>query len=183
MEIFFPMSTRTLAVVYQAPLTPTQYIYDVARATFEPFMSSHPLPTHASAAAQEPHTTISEAKRIANAANAQLSTGATSTGGKAKSSLNAGDEPAVLSEAKIRAKAGLTGRTVLLPSDDAAAYQHHVSGYEKDLRPVGQRECDLVQSIADASWRLQRIPVLESAIYAQGRIQAHRAVSARCARF
>jgi hypothetical protein len=94
----------------------------------------------------------------ANAANAQLSTGPTSPEGKAKSSLNA-------------LKTGLTGRTVLLPAEDAAAYQQHVSDYEKELRPAGQRECDLVQSIADASWRLQRIPVLESAIYAQGRIQ------------
>lgn len=49
--------------------------------------------------------------------------------------------------------------------------RQHVSDHEKELRPVGQRECDLVQSIADASWRLQRIPALESAIYAQGRIQ------------
>jgi predicted secreted protein len=120
-------------------------------------MTPHPLPTAASAAAPESHAT-SDAKRLANAANAQLSTGPASAEGKAKSSLNA-------------LKTGLTGRTVLLPAEDAAAYQQHVSGYEKELRPVGQRECDLVQSIADGSWRLQRIPVLESAIYAQGRLQ------------
>jgi hypothetical protein len=121
-------------------------------------MNLHSAPDTPSAAAQQSHTTISEAKRIANAGNAQLSTGPTSADGKAKSSLNA-------------LKTALTGRTVLLPADDAAAYQQHVSDYEKELRPVGQRECDLVQSIADASWRLQRIPVLESAMYAQGRIR------------
>ncbi len=120
-------------------------------------MTPLPLPTAASAAAPESHAT-SEAKRLANAANAQFSTGPTSLEGKAKSSLNA-------------LKTALTGRTVLLPAEDAAAYQQHVSDYEKELRPVSQRECDLVQSIADASWRLQRIPVLESAIYSQGRIQ------------
>jgi hypothetical protein len=120
-------------------------------------MSSHPLPTAASAPAPESHA-ISEAKRLANAADAQLSTGPTSPEGKAKSSLNA-------------LKTGLTGRTVLLPTEDAVAYQQHVSD-EKELRPAGQRECDLVQSIADASWRLQRIPALESAIYAQGGIQS-----------
>jgi hypothetical protein len=99
-----------------------------------------------------------ESQIRANRENAQLSTGPTSSPGKAKSSLNA-------------LKTGLTGRTVLLPAEDAAAYEQHVHGYEKELRPVGQRECDLVQSIADSSWRLQRIPALEMAIYAQGSLQ------------
>src|SRR6202451_2374877 len=123
-------------------------------------MNPRPLPNPASAAAPESHlaTPVSEAKRIANAANAQLSTGAKSPEAKAKCALNA-------------LKTALTGRTVLLPSEDAAAYEQHVSDYEKELRPVNQRECDLVQSIADSSWRLQRIPTLEFAIYAQGRIQ------------
>jgi len=114
----------------------------------------------ASAAAPESRTAapVSEAKLAANKANAQLSTGAKTPEGKATSSLNA-------------VTTALTGRTVLLPTDDAAAYQQHVRGYEKELRPVGQRECDLVQSIADASWRLQRIPALELAIYAKGRLQ------------
>jgi hypothetical protein len=123
-------------------------------------MSLHSLSTAASAAAPESHAAapVSEAKRLANTANAELSTGPTSPEGKAKSSLNA-------------LKTALTGRTVLLPSEDAAAYAQHVCDYGKDLRPVGRRECDLVQSIADSSWRLQRIPTLEFAIYAQGSIQ------------
>ncbi len=101
---------------------------------------------------------ISQAKQIANKANAQLSSGPKTSEGKAKSSLNA-------------VKTGLTGRTVLLHSDDAAAYQQHVRDYEKELCPGGQRECDLVQSIADSAWRLGRISALEMAIYAQGRAQ------------
>jgi predicted secreted protein len=123
-------------------------------------MNSHQPPTPNSAAAPEPPpaTYVSEAKRLANLANAQLSSGPTSIDGKAKSSLNA-------------VKTGLTGRTVLLHTDDVAAYQQHVADYEKELRPAGQRECDLVQSIADSAWRLQRIPALEMAIYAQGRVQ------------
>jgi hypothetical protein len=123
-------------------------------------MNSHLLTSAASAAAPEsqPASQISEAKRIANKLNAQLSPGPTSPEGKIKSSLNA-------------VKTALTGRTILLPADDVAAYEQHVAEYEKDLRPVGQRECDLVQSIADSSWRLQRIPSLEAAIYARGRIQ------------
>jgi hypothetical protein len=123
-------------------------------------MNPHQLLTSASAAApeSEPLAHISPAKQTANRANAQLSSGPKTSEGRAKSSLNA-------------VKTGLSGRTVLLHSDDAAVYQQHVSDYEKELRPVGQRECDLVQSIADSAWRLSRIPALEMAIYAQNRTQ------------
>ena len=123
-------------------------------------MNPHQLPTSASAAAPESESLahISQAKQTANQANAQLSRGPKTPEGKVKSSLNA-------------VKTGLSGRTVLLHSDDAAVYQQHVRDYEKELRPVGQRECDLVQSIADSAWRLSRIPALEMAIYAQGRTQ------------
>jgi hypothetical protein len=99
---------------------------------------------------------ISEARLAANRANAQLSTGARTPEGKAISSMNA-------------VKTGLTGRTVLLPSDDAEAYQQHLTAYESEFQPVGLRERELVQSLADIQWRLQRIPGLEMAIYARGR--------------
>jgi CRISPR/Cas system CSM-associated protein Csm2 small subunit len=92
----------------------------------------------------------------ANQSNAQLSTGPTTDAGKAKVSLNA-------------VKTGLTGRTVLLPSDDAAEYQEFCAAYEKEFAPVGQREADLAQSIVDTLWRLRRIPALEMAIYSKAR--------------
>jgi hypothetical protein len=98
----------------------------------------------------------SESRLAANRANAQLSTGPRTSAGKAISCMNA-------------VKTGLTGRTVLLPSDDADAYQQHLSAYENELQPVGLRERELVQSLADIQWRLQRIPGLEMAIYARGR--------------
>jgi hypothetical protein len=66
-------------------------------------------------------------------------------------------------------KTGLTGRTVLLPCDDAEAYRNLLAAYENEFKPVGLRECELVQSLADIQWRLQRIPGLEMAIYARGR--------------
>jgi hypothetical protein len=66
-------------------------------------------------------------------------------------------------------KTGLTGRTVLLPSDDTEAYCQHLAAYETEFQPVGLRERELVQSLADLRWRLQRIPGLEMAIYARGR--------------
>src|SRR5438874_10633244 len=94
----------------------------------------------------------------ANQKNAQLSTGPTSDTGKTKSSLNA-------------VKTGLTGRTVLLPGDDAALYEAHVSEFMKRLAPVGENEQNLVQSLADTEWRLLRIPALEMGIYAVGRIE------------
>jgi hypothetical protein len=101
--------------------------------------------------------TQSLARLEANRANAQLSTGPRSEEGKRKSSLNA-------------VKTALTGVTVLLPTDDAAEYQSHIARYEKEFRPVGIEESELVQSLADISWRLRRIPGLEMAIYARGSI-------------
>jgi hypothetical protein len=94
----------------------------------------------------------------ANRANAQLSTGPASPEGKAKVSHNA-------------VKTGLTGRTVLLPSDDVAAYQHHIASTFAQWQPETDREKALVQSIGDTDWRLLRIPTLESGIYALGRIE------------
>jgi hypothetical protein len=100
----------------------------------------------------------SKAQIAANRQNAQLSTGPTSEAGKAKSSLNA-------------VKTGLTGRTVLLPGDEAARYEAHVAQFFERLEPVGDDERNLVQSLADTEWRLLRIPSLEMGIYALGRLE------------
>ncbi|HTU43693.1 MAG TPA: hypothetical protein VMF91_01435 [Bryobacteraceae bacterium] len=98
------------------------------------------------------------AQITANQKNAQLSTGPTSSDGKAKSSLNA-------------VKTGLTGRTVLLAGDDAAAYEAHVASFFARSQPAGDEERNLVQSLADTEWRLLRIPALEFGIYAFGRLE------------
>ena len=92
----------------------------------------------------------------ANRKNAQLSTGPTSPEGKVKISHNA-------------VKTGLTGRTVLLPSDDVAAYQAHVERIFNEYGPVTDEEKRLAHCVADTLWRLERIPVLEAGIYAIGR--------------
>jgi hypothetical protein len=99
-----------------------------------------------------------QAQIVANQKNARLSTGPTSETGKAKSSLNA-------------VKTGLTGRTVLLPGDDAVLYEAHVSQFMTRYRPVGDDESALIQSLADTEWRLMRIPSLEMGIYALGRLE------------
>jgi hypothetical protein len=92
----------------------------------------------------------------ANCANAQRSTGPTSPEGKAKVSHNA-------------LKTGLTGRTVLLPSDDVAAYQAHVERIFAQYSPETDDERRLTESIAGTLWRLDRIPALETGIYAIAR--------------
>ena len=96
-------------------------------------------------------STLSDAQLAANRANAQHSTGPTSAEGKATVCLNA-------------IKTGLTGRTVLLPSEDAAPYKALLVEYEKLLQPVGVEERALVQSLVDCRWRLDRIPGLEMAL-------------------
>ena len=101
-------------------------------------------------------STISELQLNANRRNATLSTGPVTPEGKSRSSRNA-------------LKTGLTGRTVLLPTEDAELYELHVQRFKNELRPVGDRETELVQSIADTQWRLGRIPSLEMGIYALGR--------------
>ncbi len=97
-------------------------------------------------------------QKLANARNAQLSTGPRTPEGKAVASRNA-------------LKSGLTGRTVLLPAEDAALYQQHVASFFNELQPQGERELALVQFIAESKWRLARIPSIELGIYALGRME------------
>ncbi len=93
----------------------------------------------------------------ANRQNSQLSSGPKSPEGRQKVSLNA-------------VKTGLTGATVLLPSDDVALYERHTANAFAAWQPETDREKMLVQSILDTEWRLLRIPALESGIYALGRL-------------
>jgi hypothetical protein len=100
----------------------------------------------------------SPAQCRANRENAQKSTGPRSTEAREKSSRNA-------------LKTGLTGNTVLLPTDDPELYRAHVQHHHDELCPAGQLETQLVQRIADAQWRLNRIPTLEANLYKYGRFQ------------
>ena len=100
----------------------------------------------------------SAAQAAASRVNGALSHGPTSESGKAISSLNA-------------LKTGLTGRTVLLPSEDAALYEAHLARFRDLYQPVGDQELALVQSLADTHWRIARIPSLEAGIYALGRLE------------
>jgi hypothetical protein len=106
----------------------------------------------------------SDAQLTANRKNALLSTGPTTETGKATASHNA-------------VKTGLTGRTVLLPTDDREAFNRHVTRLFADFAPATDAETSLVHSLAATEWRLLRIPTLESGIYAIGRRQLAEAFS------
>ncbi|HEX4231342.1 MAG TPA: hypothetical protein VHZ07_21910 [Bryobacteraceae bacterium] len=98
------------------------------------------------------------AQIAANQANSKLSTGPRTEEGRAKSSHNA-------------VRTALTGRTVLLPTDDVEEYKNHVARFEAEFRPVTGREKELTQNIADTQWRIDRIFSLEQGIYAVGRVE------------
>src|SRR6267378_324030 len=90
-----------------------------------------------------------------NRANAQHSTGPKTEAGKQRSSLNA-------------LRHGLTGHTIVLPTQDLAAYQAFTKRFFDDLKPKGILEEQLVQLLADTSWRLNRIPALENNLLTLG---------------
>jgi hypothetical protein len=100
----------------------------------------------------------SAAQIAANQANSKLSSGPVTPEGKAVVARNA-------------LKTGLTGRTVLLPTEDAEVYSKHLESFHGRYNPVGDAETELVQSIANTSWRIARIPSLEAGIFAVGRIK------------
>src|SRR5271166_5240461 len=56
---------------------------------------------------------------------------------------------------------GLTGQTVVLPTEDLQAYKTFCDDFVVHYVPVGPVERQLVQTIADTSWRLNRISAME----------------------
>ena len=84
-----------------------------------------------------------------NLANSQHSTGPKSAEGKQRSSQNA-------------LRHGLTAQTVVLPTEDPGAYQLHGQSFTTELAPKGSIETHLAQSLADISWRLNRVAAIES---------------------
>src|ERR1700735_5502830 len=90
-----------------------------------------------------------------NRANAQHSTGPKTIEGKQKSSLNA-------------LRHGLTGQIVVMPTEDLAAYQQHLKSFTDELAPKGVIESNLVQALADTTWRLNRVAALETNLLTLG---------------
>jgi hypothetical protein len=94
-----------------------------------------------------------------NRANARHSTGPRTEAGKQRSALNALTH-------------GLTCRTAVLPSEHPAAYQRHCRELIEEYRPATPTETQLVQELADTSWRLNRIPLLEADLLARAQSPA-----------
>jgi hypothetical protein len=95
-----------------------------------------------------------------NKANAQHSTGPKTAAGKQRSSLNA-------------LRHGLTGQIVVMPTEDLAAYQLHLTSFTDEYHPVGATEANLVQALADTSWRLNRVAALETNLLTLGMTNAN----------
>ena len=94
-----------------------------------------------------------------NRANSQHSTGPRTESGKQRSSQNA-------------LRHGLTARTAVLPSEDPAAYQRHCRQFIDEYKPATASETQLVQQLADTSWRINRIPLLEADVLARAQSPA-----------
>ncbi len=84
-----------------------------------------------------------------NRANARHSTGPKTEAGKRRSSQNA-------------LRHGLTGQLVVMPDEDREIYGSHLQSFHDEYHPQGATEENLVQALADVSWRLNRVAALES---------------------
>src|SRR5580765_6983139 len=90
-----------------------------------------------------------------NKATAQTSTGPRTAAGKQRSKLNA-------------LRHGLTGHTIVLPTEDQAAYHRHSQSFLDEYRPQGATESQLVQSVTDISWQLNRAAAVETNLFSLG---------------
>ncbi len=86
----------------------------------------------------------SEKKIEANRRNAQKSTGPKSEEGKSRSRLNG-------------LKHGMRANLLILPGEDAEAFQARANAWTDDLKPRNDVEQYLVDRAVQASWQLDRI--------------------------
>jgi hypothetical protein len=108
-------------------------------ASGDPSSAEHSRPTN------QPPSNRAETNR----ANAQSSTGPRTEAGKKRSSLNA-------------LRHGLTGQTIVLPSDDLVAYERHCKEIHDQYLPKNKMEVLLAQMLAGLAWRLNRITAIET---------------------
>jgi hypothetical protein len=88
-----------------------------------------------------------------NAANAQHSTGPTSPAGKERVKFNA-------------LKSGLFARTIVLPHEEQSAYEAVGAFVNNQWKPRTDTEREIVLTIQNTTWRLNRVEQLESSLYA-----------------
>lgn len=63
---------------------------------------------------------------------------------------------------------GLTGRVVVLPSEDMTAYYAFCDQLMEDLAPEGPLEKQYAQTFCDTQWRLNRIRSIEDSMFSLG---------------
>jgi len=101
---------------------------------------------------------MTSTRAASNRANAQHSTGPRTEAGKQRSALNA-------------TRHALTGQTIVLPSDDLDVYRQRLQRFFAEYQPQGETEKHLVQTLADAAWRMNRIAALENNLFTLGIIE------------
>ena len=101
---------------------------------------------------------VSEAQIAANRENAKKSTGPRTEEGKRRSSINA-------------CRHGLTGRVVVLPEEDLAAYQAFSKELFDSLAPETPVERQYAQTFVDTQWRLNRVRSIEDGMFGLGHFE------------
>ena len=92
-----------------------------------------------------------EKQTRASRENAKKSTGPRTTEGKARASKNA-------------LKHGLKAQDAVIPGEDPAEFDRHLTKLEDTYLPRNYVEKELVRQIGDAMWRMQRLSRIESAV-------------------
>ena len=91
----------------------------------------------------------------ANRENAKKSTGPRTPEGKERSSKNA-------------LKHGLLAHDSVIPGEDPAEFDRHLTLYEDTYNPANCVERELVLQIADSAWRMRRLSRIEAGVMTAG---------------
>jgi hypothetical protein len=109
---------------------------------------------------------MSEAATAANILNAKLSTGPTSPEGKDRIKFNA-------------LKSGLFARTVVLPGEQQSDYEALGAHLTAQYRPQSDTERELIVTVQNTTWRLNRAVELEFGLYAVSTQQQMESIDAQ----
>ena len=93
-----------------------------------------------------------EKQQAASRANGAKSKGPVSVEGRARSSQNA-------------LRHGLSAAVVVLPHEDRAAFESVRDSYMESFQPADQPQHDLVETMAAARWRLNRLQEIEAKLF------------------
>jgi len=93
-----------------------------------------------------------EKQQAASRANGAKSKGPVSVEGRARSSQNA-------------LRHGLSAAVVVLPHEDRAAFESVRDSYMESFQPANQPQHDLVETMAAARWRLNRLQEIEAKLF------------------